>query len=52
MIRKFRGSKRQAVSYDTNTGNITTNNNCEEYSCEDCGLDVQACTCDEFVGGE
>lgn len=48
---ELRRKKRQ-VSGATNTGNITTNNNCDEYSCEDCGLDVQACTCNEFVGRE
>lgn len=49
---ELRRKKRQAVSYDINTGNINTNNNCEEYYCEDCGLDVQACACDEFIRGE
>ena len=47
---ELRRKKRQSantVDANKNSDSVVT-----EYSCEDCGLDVQACTCDEFVGGE
>lgn len=48
---ELRRKKRQvsgATIIDTNT----KEHYCEEYYCEDCGLDVQACACDEFIGGK